>query len=291
MNIRLIIALIFSIFATAGGFAKVTDISDIWDIRYNNRPVVIEAYASWCQPCKVYGPIVERLSREYEGRVDFYKVNIDSPDAEDFVYRYEVTSVPLTVFLWDPQGDATVKHSVERGLMGYDELKYYIEEALSKQFKQSAYSIPSSLDWSSGSSYNAHMCKADFTADMAPFEGEWIGTENGYESKLWFFRDGSEFQGVGGVLDPERFSLVNSVYWLILGFGWDDERNTLYMSDVQPTEPTSSISKINDGTFRYRIFTKINDKIVMDVEEYTVRNGNLSSSPARTYTAEYTRCN
>ena len=290
MDIRIITASIITIFSIFCSSAEVTEIDDIWDIQYNNRPMVIEAYASWCQPCRVYSPIVQRLSREYEGRVDFYKVNIENPDAEEFVYRYEVNSVPLTVFLWDPQGDATVKHSVERGLMGYDELKHYIEETLSKQFKQSAYTVPSSFGWSSGSSYDAFMGYTDFTADMAPFEGEWIGTENGFESKLWFFREGSEFQGVGGTLDPQRFSLVNSVYWVALGFGWDDEKNTLYISDVLPSEPTSAFSKINNGTFRYRYFTKINNKIVMDVEEYIVSHGNLSSSPSLTYTVEYTRC-
>lgn len=290
MKSKHLITLIILISAGLCGSAKVTEIDDIWDIQYNNRPMVVEAYASWCPPCKIYAPIVERLSREYEGRVDFYKVNIDNPDAVDFVDRYEVRSVPLTVFLWDPQGDATVKHSVERGLMGYDELKYYIEETLGKQFKQSAYSVPSSLGWSSGSSSDAFMTYTDFIPEMAPFEGEWIGHENGYESKLWFFKEGTEFQGVGGVLDPERFSLVNSVYWIALGFGWDEEKNTLFISDVLPSEPASPFSKINNGTFRYRYFTKSGDKVIMNVEEYNVSNGHLPSSPSRTYAAEYTRC-
>lgn len=272
------------------GFAKVAEIDDIWDIHYNNRPMVIEAYASWCPPCKVYAPILERLSREYEGRVDFYKVNIDNPNAEDFVVRYEVNSVPLTVFLWDPKGDATVKHSVERGLMSYDELKRFVEETLNKQFKQSAYNVPSSLNWSSGSSYDSFMAYTDYTSDMSPFEGEWIGKENGFESKLWFFKEGAEFQCVGGALDPERYSLVNTVYWIALEFGWDDEKNTLFLSDVTPSQPSSTFSKIDNGTFRLRYFTKCGDRIVMDVEEYPVSNGHLSSSPSQKYAVEYMRC-
>lgn len=131
---RIVIFLMAILAIAINGKAEVVEIDDIWDIRYNNRPMVIEAYASWCPPCRAYSPIIERLAREYDGRVDFYKVNIDNPDAEDFIYRYEVSSVPLTVFLWDPLGDATVKHSVERGLMGYDEVKRYIEEALSKHY-------------------------------------------------------------------------------------------------------------------------------------------------------------
>lgn len=290
MKLKNFAALLLSVSAASQCAAKVTEIDDIWDIPYNRRPMVVEAYATWCAPCKVYGPIVERLSREYEGKVDFYKINIENPDAADFIDRYEVNSVPLTVFLWDPEGDATVRHSVERGLMSYDELKHYVDETLGKQYRQSAYQAPSSLGWSSGTSPDGFMADADYIPAMAPFEGEWQGEENGYESRLWFLREGNEFQGVGGVLDPRRFSLVNTVYWVALGFGWDDEKDTLFISDVLPSAPASPFSRIDDGTFRLRYFKVAGGKILMEVEEYTVANGHLSPSPSRVYTTEYSRC-
>ena len=267
--------------------AKVTEIDDIWDIQYNNRPMVIEAYASWCQPCRIYSPIVERLSREYEGKVDFYKVDVDNPDAVDFIDRYEVNSVPLTVFLWDPLGDATVKHSVQQGLMGYDELKYYIEETMGKQYRPREYSQPYTFNWESGAKYEG----ADtYTPRMAPFEGEWQGVENGFQSKLWFYKRDNEFEGYGGTLNPSLYSLVGTVYWLTLGFGWDDEKDTLFLSDVLPSEPTSTFSRINNGKFRMRYFKMSNGRLNMEVEEYTVNNGQLSSAPSHTYTVEYQRC-
>lgn len=294
MKFKLFLLAILIASATPSVFSEVTEIDDIWDIQYNHRPMVVEAYASWCAPCKVYGPIVERLSMEYDGKVDFYKVNVDNPDAADFIDRYEINSVPTTVFLWDPEGDATVKHSVERGLIGYDELKYYIEKTLQKQYKrksQSAYSVPSALSWSSGISSEGLMSYTDFISEMVPFVGEWIGEDYGFESKLWFFREGQEFQGVGGTLNPERFSLVNSVYWLALSFGWDEERNMLYITDVLPSEPSSLFNHVNNGTYRERYFTPVNGNLEMKVEEYYVRNGSLSETPVRRYTATYHRVN
>lgn len=132
--------------------AHVEEINDIWDIKYNNRPMVVEAYASWCAPCKVYKPIFAKLAREYEGKVDFYKVNIENSDAEDFVVRYEINSVPTTVFLWDSKGDATVEHSVVKGLISYDELRDLIEEMLNKQYSFKSRQM-SSLSWSDFSPY------------------------------------------------------------------------------------------------------------------------------------------
>lgn len=112
--------------------AKVTEIEDIWDIKYNNRPMVVEVYATWCAPCRMYEPVFNRVAKEYGDRVDFYRMDVDGEDAHNFIV---FESVPATVFLWDPEGDATVKHRVETGTMNYSELKSYVEEALRKQYK------------------------------------------------------------------------------------------------------------------------------------------------------------
>lgn len=290
MKMKILIALMLIIASGLQSAAKVTEIDDIWDIKYNNRPMVIEAYASWCQPCRIYRPIVERLSREYEGTVDFYKVNVDNPDAVDFIDRYEVNSVPLTVFLWDPSGDATVKHSVEQGLMNYDELKYHIEETISKQYKQNTYSSTSAFGWSSGLSADAAMAYTDFIPDMQNFLGEWQGSYNGNESKLWFFKQGGELQGVGGALDSQMFSLINSVYWVARKFDWDHKRNALLLTDILPETPMSPFAHIDDGIFRERYLQVHNRRIIMEVEEFKVADGLVYREPFNTYTVEYHRC-
>ena len=172
MKLKTFISLVFMISSVLPSLARVIEIDDIWDIQYKKRPLIVVAYASWCKPCQIYEPIVERLSGEYEGKVDFYKVNVDNPDAEDFIDRYDVRSVPLTVFMWDPLGDATLEHTKERGLLSYDELKHYIEATIKKHHHESSSSETTTstiLHWEWGRSY-ARL--EEFIPLMAHFEGK-----------------------------------------------------------------------------------------------------------------------
>ena len=62
-------------------------------------PVMIDFYADWCGPCKMMGPVVEKLAEKYEGKVKIGKVNSDNePELSE---RFQVMSIPDIVFLKD----------------------------------------------------------------------------------------------------------------------------------------------------------------------------------------------
>ena len=63
----------------------------------SKTPVVVDIWAEWCGPCRMYGPIIEDVSKDYEGKVKFVKVNAD--DCEKVVQKYNVTSIPTTLLV------------------------------------------------------------------------------------------------------------------------------------------------------------------------------------------------
>lgn len=268
---------------------NVVEIDDIWDIKYQNRPMVIDAYASWCQPCRIYSPIVERLSREYAGKVDFYKVNVDNSDAEEFVVRYEINSVPTTVFLWDPHGDAAVVSHVERGLMSYVELKQQIDQALSKQYKVDHSKIGQT--WDDQDYAGDVTCPLGYEASLKPFLGEWKGVEDGADSRLWFEKVGEEVEYHGGTLSADRIGLVGTAYWCTLGLYFDDGGN-LCASDVLPDKPVKimDLAQNKSGISYERRFKIISPgHLQMSVVAYKVRDGHVDREPFNSYTVDYMR--
>jgi len=53
-------------------------------------PCIIDFYADWCQPCKIVAPILEELSKEYDGKINIYKVNTEE-------------ETELAAAFWNPQ--------------------------------------------------------------------------------------------------------------------------------------------------------------------------------------------
>ena len=72
----------------AGGFEK-------WQFK-GERPAVIDFYATWCGPCRMIAPSLENLAKKYEGKVDFYKVNVDN--CRNLAIAYSVESIPMVIF-------------------------------------------------------------------------------------------------------------------------------------------------------------------------------------------------
>ena len=57
---------------------EITDATFQDEVVNSEVPVVIDFWAEWCGPCKMIAPIVEELAGEYEGKVKFAKMDVDS---------------------------------------------------------------------------------------------------------------------------------------------------------------------------------------------------------------------
>lgn len=78
--------------------AKVFDYKNTkeWIFR-GERPAIIDFYADWCGPCKMLSPIFEKLSKKYENKIDFYKVDTDKE--QDVASVLGVKSLPTILFI------------------------------------------------------------------------------------------------------------------------------------------------------------------------------------------------
>ena len=89
------------------------------------RPAVIDFYATWCGPCKATAPVIDELAGVYDGKVDFYKVDVDKQ--EELAALFGVRSIPTLLFV-----PKTGKPNMQVGAMNRQQLEDAIKSTLLK---------------------------------------------------------------------------------------------------------------------------------------------------------------
>lgn len=70
----------------------VSDASFEQDVLKADTPVLVDYWAEWCGPCKMIAPILDEISRDYEGRLQVAKVNVD--DNSGTASKYGIRGIP-----------------------------------------------------------------------------------------------------------------------------------------------------------------------------------------------------
>lgn len=95
-----------------------------WEFK-GDKPCLVDFHAPWCVYCKVLSPILDQLVKEYDGKIDIYKVDVDrEPELEA---AFNIRTIP-NLLLCPVNG----KPFMKLGTMNKMQLKELIEETLLK---------------------------------------------------------------------------------------------------------------------------------------------------------------
>ena len=93
-----------------------------WEYK-GDKPAIIDFYADWCAPCKMLTPVLEDLSKSYEGKVKIYKV--DTEKEPELSGMFGIRSIPSILFI--PVDD---KPQMANGALPKESLEKLIKDVL-----------------------------------------------------------------------------------------------------------------------------------------------------------------
>lgn len=104
---------------------NLTDANFDQEITKSEKPVLVDFFATWCHPCTVLGPVLDKVSEEMKEKIAFAKVNVDEfPQTSQ---KFSIDSIP-TVILFS-KGKAVGGFV---GLMQESDIKRWLDDAMSK---------------------------------------------------------------------------------------------------------------------------------------------------------------
>ncbi|XP_075978942.1 thioredoxin, mitochondrial [Anticarsia gemmatalis] len=120
----------FSVTSAKADIVKIQSTEDFKNKVINSKvPVVVDFFATWCNPCRMLTPRLESIISENKGKVILAKVDID--EQTDLALDYEVSSVPVLVAIKDGKVQQRLV-----GLQDTDKLRKWIGQLTSTDSKE-----------------------------------------------------------------------------------------------------------------------------------------------------------
>ncbi|MCI0887115.1 MAG: thioredoxin [Chloroflexi bacterium] len=101
----------------------VTDANFDEEVLQSETPVLVDFWAEWCGPCKAIAPVIDELAEEYDGKVKFAKLDVDSNPKTPI--NYGIRGIPAMLIF---NGGSVAKQVV--GAVPKASLKKSIDEAI-----------------------------------------------------------------------------------------------------------------------------------------------------------------
>jgi thioredoxin 1 len=79
------------------GPVHVTDAVFEKTVLQSSIPAIVDFWAPWCSPCRMVAPVLDKLAREYEGKLLVAKVNVD--ENSEWAGRYGIQNIPTMLFV------------------------------------------------------------------------------------------------------------------------------------------------------------------------------------------------
>ena len=100
---------------------EITDANFAELVEKSDKPVLLDFWEEWCGPCRMVGPLVEELSKEYDGKAVIGKVNVDNNP--EISMKFGIRNIPTLLYfkggvVVDKVVGAVPKSTLESKLQG-----------------------------------------------------------------------------------------------------------------------------------------------------------------------------
>ena len=87
--------------ASSKNVVEFTDSNFESEVLQSDQPVLVDFWAEWCMPCRMLAPTIEKLAKDYAGRVKIGK--IDTDPNRDVSLKYQISAIPTVILFKDGQ--------------------------------------------------------------------------------------------------------------------------------------------------------------------------------------------